>query len=118
MGTTWSYTITHQGDNQIQQSSNLCRGSGRRNPSVSRSGESGGRRQNGLEKERTAEPPELNGHGETLLERQKSPVASIPAPAVAAAVAKDVPTVAVTSATKEEERPQQSYLGKFLKIYM
>jgi outer membrane receptor protein involved in Fe transport len=77
-----------------------------------------------LEKERTAEPPsELNGHGETAVERQMSPVATVPSAAavketsVAVAGAKDVPSVAVTAAaaTKEEERPQQSYLGGFAK---
>ncbi len=43
-----------------------------------------------------------------------SPVA---AAVPSAAAVEDVPTVAVTAAaaTKEEERPQQSYLGEFLR---
>ncbi len=73
-----------------------------------------------MEKERTAEPPELNGHGDSSVERQMSPVAAVPSSAAvkeAVAGAKDVPSVAVTtSATKEEDRPQQSYLGGFAKI--
>jgi hypothetical protein len=71
-----------------------------------------------LEKERTAEPPsELNGHGETAVERQMSPVVAVKETSVAVAGgSKDVPSVAVTAAvaTQEEERPQQSYLGGFV----
>ncbi len=70
-----------------------------------------------MEKERTAEPPELNGHGETAVERQMSPVAAVKEASAAVAGAKEVLSVAVPAApaTKEEERPQQSYLGGFVK---
>jgi hypothetical protein len=70
-----------------------------------------------LEKERTAEPPsELKGHSDSPVERQMSPVVAVKETSAAVAGgAKEVPTVAVTSAVKEEERPQQSYLGGFVK---
>ncbi len=43
-----------------------------------------------------------------------SPVVAVKETSAAVAGgAKEVPTVAVTSAVKEEERPQQSYLGGF-----
>ena len=88
------------------------RSSGRRNPSASRTapgGDASTRRQNGHDRERTAEPmspppPELNGHGTDIVTVAVSP----PPP-----VTKDSPAVAATPAVKEEERPQQSYLGRF-----
>ena len=49
-------------------------------------------------------PPELNGHGTDIVTVAVSP----PPP-----VTKDSPAVAATPAVKEEERPQQSYLGRF-----